>query len=72
MPKINREFSVAELKLLLEKAEEKVLQLEKKVKILTKELKEHGMSLPTEKEIEEKDLELAAKKENEDKEALVK
>jgi kinesin family protein 5 len=34
-PKVNREYSVAELKVLLGKAEEKVVQLETKVKVLS-------------------------------------
>ena len=47
-PKVNKEYTVAELKRLLEKSEEKIDALKKHIKILEKQILEAGGSLPDE------------------------
>lgn len=47
-PKVNKEYTVPELKRLLEKAEEKIEALKKHIKILEKQILENGGSLPDE------------------------
>lgn len=47
-PKVNKEYTVAELKRLLEVSEEKIDALKKHIKILEKQILEAGGSLPDE------------------------
>jgi len=50
-PKINREFTVAELQLLLERAEKTIEKQGVRIKVLEKMIKEKGMALPKDEEI---------------------
>jgi len=50
-PKINREFTVAELQLLLERAEKTIERQGLRIKVLEKMLKEKGITLPKDEEI---------------------
>ena len=50
-PKVNREYSVAELKKLLEKAEVKIEVSEKRIKILSKQINDMGGEVPSEKDL---------------------
>lgn len=50
-PKVNREYSVAELKKLLEKAEVKIEVSEKRIKILSKQINDLGGEVPSEKDL---------------------
>jgi len=45
-PKINREFTAAQLQILLEKAERKIVIRDRKVKLLENVLMEHGIAFP--------------------------
>jgi len=47
-PKINREFTAAQLQILLEKAERKLVIKDRKVKLLENVLMEHGIAFPFE------------------------
>jgi len=51
---------VAELKLLLEKAEEKTKQLQVRIKVLSKQITDMGGKVLQEKELEKLELELEA------------
>lgn len=51
-PKVNREYSIPELKKLLAKAEENVAQCETKIKALTQQIVSLGGNPPTEQELE--------------------
>lgn len=50
-PKVNREFTVAELQLLLERAEKNIEKHKLRIKTLEKLLKENKISLPKEEEV---------------------
>lgn len=51
-PKINKEYTVPELKRLLEKAELKIEALQTKIKVLLRKIQELGGPLPTDEELE--------------------
>jgi kinesin family protein 5 len=50
-PKINREFTVAELKLLLDKAESTLEQRERRIKVLESLLSSNGIAIPKEDQL---------------------
>lgn len=50
-PKINREYTVAELRMLLDKAEATIQDKDRRIKYLEAKLKEHGIPIPSETEI---------------------
>lgn len=59
-PKVNREYSVAELKKLLEKAEVKIEVSEKRIKILSKQICDMGGEVPSEKDLQKLGVQMAA------------
>jgi kinesin family protein 5 len=59
-PKVNREYSVAELKKLLEKAEVKIEVSEKRIKILSKQISDMGGEVPSEKDLQKLGVQMAA------------
>ena len=59
-PKVNREYSVAELKKLLEKAEVKIEVSEKRIKILSKQINDMGGEVPSEKDLQKLGVQMAA------------
>jgi len=59
-PKVNREYSVAELKKLLEKAEVKIEVSEKRIKILSKQINDLGGEVPSEKDLQKLGVQMAA------------
>ncbi len=66
-PKINREFTVAELQLLLERAERTIEKGVQRIQLLEKMLKENGLALPNDDELGENETE---EQENEREERL--
>ncbi|CAG9331391.1 unnamed protein product [Blepharisma stoltei] len=64
-PKINREYTVGELKLMLAKAKEEIALKDKKIKALERSLKKTGAPIPVESEIEEDE-----KKDNDETEEI--
>ena len=59
-PKVNREYTIPELKNLLRKAEERCVALENRVKVLTKQIVSLGGAVPSDKEMEKLGLQMAA------------
>lgn len=51
-PKINKQYSVAELMRMLELAEDKIALLEKRILILSKQISEMGGEIPSDKDME--------------------
>ena len=71
-PKVNKEYTVPELRRLLEKAEEKIERQESKISVLTRQIKDLGGTVLDAKEMEALQLEMkaeAARKEQEELEA---
>jgi len=67
-PKINREYTVAELQLLLEKAENTIKQKEKRIKYLEALLEKHNIPIPSEDELRTSEpIEEAEKEDSEEK-----
>jgi kinesin family protein 5 len=52
-PKVNREYSVAEMKILLAKAEERIKQLETKIKLLITQIKDLGGTVASDAELDQ-------------------
>ena len=59
-PKVNREYTVPELKKLLDKAEDKIKTLEAKIRILTKQVKDLGGEMMSDKDMEKAELQSQA------------
>ena len=59
-PKVNREYTIPELKNLLRKAEERCAALESRVKVLTKQITSLGGAVPSDKDMEKLGLQMAA------------
>jgi kinesin family protein 5 len=68
-PKVNREYSVAELKKLLEKAEVKIEVSEKRIKILSKQICDMGGEVPSEKDLQKLGAQEVSIQENKELEA---
>lgn len=66
-PKINREFTVAELQILLAKSEKLVLEKEARIKQLEEYIKNNGNSVPAETKLEEEE-DMQIKEDDEDNE----
>ena len=66
-PKVNKEYTVPELKRLLEKSEEKIDALKKHIKILEKQILDSGGSLPDEDTLKKVGMKLMIEEQLKDK-----